>query len=329
MLKRIEKVYWDQDEPAAGSIQEIIAGVNKQDEEMSPFIEELSDEDVKLFEDEVEDLFSESSKSDDEDEGDDEDGDKKTSKDDEDDVNPDGDDSDSNDSTDDSDDDLNKRKDEEERKESLDSPEVADLKLQIAELKGMISQLASPKSDEDTEPKEIKDPKLDLKEIFEKADFEKIIDNKDKFSEFLINVISAAQSQYHTQLVDTLPQVVNSTVQNANNYEKMRNAFYEKHPELELVKEYVGNVAAGLANVLENQNLSVEELMEKAAKVSKEKLGIKDKAKEENDQETPPDDEKKENGKNEKKAKLPGASGTRPKGEQKSGLEKEMDELFN
>lgn len=208
----------------------------------------------------------------------------------------------------------------EEEEEEEDSSDVAALKLQIAELKGMITTLVKPQDDSsDDPPKEDLKP-ADLSEVFKDVDFDAAVDTKEGFMELMGKVVAVVQKQTTDQIMGSLPNAINTTVEHKTSMQKIHDDFYEANPELVGIKKYVGEVANGIST--ENPEWTVDKVLEESAKQVKTSLGIADLKKPSGGS----PDGKKKSGK--KKPALPGSKTTRKKTVKKSSLQSEIDEIL-
>jgi hypothetical protein len=147
-------------------------------------------------------------------------------------------------------------------------------------------------------------------------DFDDISENKESFVKFIQGVLQAQQVDTTQQVLLSIPGVVGTFVQRQTAFRDVAKEFFTAHPELKRVKRYVANVANEVA--ANDPNLSVAEVLEKAAELSRETLKIS-----------------KEVQKNAKKkastpAGLPGGtnSGGRTPAKPSSGLQSEIDDLL-
>lgn len=353
MIGMHNRIYFDKDEPAGGATEKVEDGkeapgeapveekgdfsfllgeeeaITAEDEESIP---EVKLEDIQL---DMEDLFDIPPVDDK-----DKDKDKKAPEDDKDpdkdkkastdDKSGDGDDKKTPDG-----DDKNKDK-----KSPEPDPEILELKDRISQLNSTIQELSKPKNEDGKEDKKEEVTKLDLGKISEKfkdIDFDKIAEDKDEFIKFAISVAAAVYQENTSAILNTVPSIVDQTINYKNSYEKIRTDFYSKHAPLQSVKTYVAAIAEGIAK--DNPNLTVGETLEKAAETAYKNLGIdptkvakptddkdvkseEEKKKEEEEQAKKLEEEKK------KKAKLPGAQTKRSKGAVVSKLQEEMEDLF-
>ena len=183
--------------------------------------------------------------------------------------------------------------------------EVTALREQVSSLTQLVDTLSAPKVATEVAA----EPELDLKELMEAADFDEIMEHKDKFMSFLGSVIKAASTATAKHIQGIVPQVVTQQTSMA----KVRDEFYNTYPELGAVKQYVANVANTVA--AEHPDWQVGQVLAEAAKVSKAALNI---------QATPPVRPKVT------PPVLPGGTQTsRRSPPSKSSLQSEIDELLD
>ena len=183
--------------------------------------------------------------------------------------------------------------------------EIESLKAQIEALKGVVTQLSAPKESQ------VKAPELapNLDELINTVDFDEIMESKAKFMDFLKQAfqISAQSTTGYVQSV--VPEVVTRQVSMA----EVRETFYKENTDLNAVRPYVAMVASNVAQA--NPEWGVAEVLAEAAKVARESLGISKIT----STETRP---------TQKAPVLPGARGVRQQPQQKSDLQKQIDDLM-
>jgi len=154
-------------------------------------------------------------------------------------------------------------------------------------------------------------PPLELGEF----DYDEIMESKEAFTKFMSRVMGVAKEQAKQEMLTSIPQVVGSFVQRQASMKDVATAFYDKYPELKRVKRYVSTVANEVQ--AENPGMTIEGVLEEAAKRAKETLQIQSMIQTE---------DKKSAG----KPSLPGGSkGSRSGIVPSTGLQKEIDELIN
>ena len=183
--------------------------------------------------------------------------------------------------------------------------EIESLKAQIEALKGVVTQLSAPKEGDKKSPELA--PNLD--DLISNTDFDEIMESKAKFMDFLKQAfqISAQSTTGYVQSV--VPEVVTRQVSMA----EVRETFYKKNTDLNAVRPYVAMVASNVAQA--NPEWGVAEVLAEAAKVARESLGISKIAQPEADTRG-------------KAPVLPGARGVRQQPQQKSDLQKQIDDLL-
>jgi len=142
--------------------------------------------------------------------------------------------------------------------------EVTALREQVSSLTQLVDSLSAPKVATEVAA----EPEIDLKELMDGADFDEIMEHKDKFMSFLGSVIKAASKATVTHVQGIVPQVVTQQT----SMTKVREEFYNTYPELGAVKQYVANVANTVA--AEHPDWQVGQVLAEAAKVSKAALNI-------------------------------------------------------
>lgn len=110
-----------------------------------------------------------------------------------------------------------------------------------------------------------------------------ILDSKEKLNALLNKVATAAISkmQGNTEslkdsVMTTMPQTIMSQIQMQMSLQEAVKSFYEEHPQLASVKQFVGTVANELQ--AQHKDWSVEQIFKETAKKSYETLGIKKQA---------------------------------------------------
>ena len=142
--------------------------------------------------------------------------------------------------------------------------EVTALREQVSSLTQLVDSLSAPKATTEVAV----EPEIDLKELMDGADFDEIMEHKDKFMSFLGSVIKAASTATAKHVQGIVPQVVTQQTSLA----EVRKQFYDTYPELGAVKQYVANVANTVA--AEHPDWQVGQVLAEAAKVSKAALNI-------------------------------------------------------
>ncbi len=189
--------------------------------------------------------------------------------------------------------------------------ELEELRTQVSALNELVKSL---QKDESSTQKKVETPKPQtpdeaVKELFASLDLDDVMDDKEKFAEFMLKFASAISS-------GTL-----STVQNfeqVKTYKSIHDQFYEKHKPLSHIKEYVGQTAEKI--YAENPDMPLDEVLEKTAEKVYETLGIK--REEEKPAETPATSSKPA------KPSLPGSKNVRTTAAKTTGLVNEIEELL-
>jgi hypothetical protein len=196
---------------------------------------------------------------------------------------------------------------------------IAGLEAQIAKLTTLVESVVKPSEPEPVKPEP---PKVeDLEKLFEGLDFDNVVDTREGFVEFMRNAFQALQTGIVSQVNTQIPDVVGSVVTQQTSLKEMVAEFYESNPELASVKAYVGKIADEIS--AKDPNLSIKEVLDKAAIQAKEGLGIKDAV--EKKVATPDPKPAKPS-----KPALPGnKSGARKTSAQPSKLQSEIDEILN
>lgn len=183
--------------------------------------------------------------------------------------------------------------------------EIDDLKAQIEALKGVVTQLSTPKEGEKKSP----ELAMDLDSLINGVDFDEIMESREKFMEFFKNAFQIAAQSTTGYVQSVVPDVVTRQVSMA----EVRESFYRDNQDLNAVRPYVAMVASNVASA--NPEMGVAEVLAKAAEVARESLGISKVA----PTETRP---------TQKAPALPGARGVRTAPQQKSKLQSEIDDLL-
>ena len=186
--------------------------------------------------------------------------------------------------------------------------ELDALKAQIESLKGTIAQLATPKEGEGKKAPELA-PNLD--DLISNTDFDEIMESRDKFMGFIKEAFQIVAQSTTGYVQSVVPEVVTRQVSMA----EVRESFYKSNSDLNAVRPYVAMVASNVAQA--NPEWGVAEVLAEAAKVARESLGISKIAQ--------PGPEADTRG---KAPVLPGARGVRQQPQQKSDLQKQIDDLL-
>jgi len=183
--------------------------------------------------------------------------------------------------------------------------ELDTLKAQIESLKGLVTQLASPKEGARKSP----ELSLNLDDLISGVDFDDIMESKEKFMEFIKQAFQISTQSTTGYVQNFVPDVVTRHV----SMQEVRENFYSANTDLNAVRPYVAMVASNVAQA--NPEWGVAEVLVKAAEVARESLGIS---------KTQPSVDKSKG----KPPVLPGARGVRQATSQKSDLQQEIDELL-
>ena len=187
---------------------------------------------------------------------------------------------------------------------SAPTDEISELKAQIEALKGVVTQLSSPKESEKKSP----ELSMDLDSLIEKVDFDEIMESREKFMEFFKAAFQIAAQSTSGFVQSVVPDVVTRQV----TMQEVRESFYRENSDLNAVRPYVATTASNVAAA--NPKWGVAEVLTEAAKVARESLGITKVASKVESREKPP--------------VLPGSKGVRTPAPQKSKLQSEIDELL-
>jgi hypothetical protein len=189
--------------------------------------------------------------------------------------------------------------------------EIEVLKEQVDKLTRVISELSTgpkavalPAKAEEAKAKTVK-------ELVDSIDFDRVMDNKENFTAFLLEFAQTVKSESAQTTLQAIPNVVGSVVQRQATLNDIAREFYKVHPELLPVKPYVGRIANEIS--VANPELSISQVLEKAAEEAKKTLGLMKAA-----QTT-----------EKKVAALPGAGGVRSASSKPVGLQKEIEDFLN
>ena len=184
------------------------------------------------------------------------------------------------------------------------SDELSLLKAQIEALKGVVTQLSTPK-----EEKRAPELAPDLDTLMAGVDFDEIMESREKFMGFIKDAFQIMTQSTTGYVQSVVPDVVTRQV----TMQEVRENFYRENSDLNAVRPYVAMVASNVAQA--NPEMGVAEVLTKAAEVARESLGISKMA-----PQVPPVEKK--------SPALPGARGVRQQATQKSDLQKQIDELL-
>ena len=194
-----------------------------------------------------------------------------------------------------------------EEKPVVEEPsEIELLKSQVEALKGVVTQLSTPKEGEGKKAPELA-PNLD--DLISSTDFDEIMESRDKFMGFIKDALQIVAQSTTGYVQSVVPEVVTRQVSMA----EVRESFYKTNQDLNAVRPYVAMVASNVAQA--NPEWGVAEVLTEAAKVARESLGISKIAQPEADTRG-------------KAPVLPGARGVRQQAQQKSDLQKQIDDLL-
>ena len=169
-----------------------------------------------------------------------------------------------------------------------------------------------PQAPPPAEPQE----EVDWSKAWEGVDFSEVLDSEDAFKGFMTTVLQTIYQQQQ-QTAQNIPQYVQQYTRQQQAMQEVHIAFYEEYPELSGVKNYVGQVATGIAQ--QNPGMELTEILAKAAETARTTLGIEPGQTE--SQEVKPKPKT-------KKANLPGARGSRTPQPKKTELQSEIDDLL-
>lgn len=147
------------------------------------------------------------------------------------------------------------------------SDELEALKQQNAALLARINEMSGTQKTEIT-PKD----QTNLEKVFEKLDLDTVIDKKENFIEFFTGFAKAIQAETSKQVIERVPDVTQQVLTRKQAMNDVRDNFYKEHPELVNVKQYVAVTANTVAS--ENPDWKIPEVLEEAAKRSRDALGI-------------------------------------------------------
>lgn len=185
------------------------------------------------------------------------------------------------------------------------SDELSLLKAQIEALKGVVTQLSTPKESAKRAP----ELAPDLDTLMAGVDFDEIMESREKFMGFIKDAFQIMTQSTTGYVQSVVPDVVTRQV----TMQEVRENFYKENQDLNAVRPYVAMVASNVAQA--NPEMGVAEVLTKAAEVARELLGISKIA----PQVLPA---------NVKSPALPGARGVRQQATSKSDLQKQIDELL-
>lgn len=157
-----------------------------------------------------------------------------------------------------------------------ESPDkIADLEAQIAKLTSTIETLTKAPVAEPTQVKPIPKPEpeitsVNLLEAFKDLDLESAMESKEGFLDFLGKALLLSKKD----IINTMPEVIDTVVTQKSSLESIRDKFYENNPIFTPIKPYVGQVAQQISAADPTKNL--EAVLEETARVVKETLGLKD-----------------------------------------------------
>jgi hypothetical protein len=198
--------------------------------------------------------------------------------------------------------------------------EVTALKTQVTTLTELVDKLSGPKESTPTAPvaetttAPIK--VVGLEDIFKDLDFDAVMESKENFMKFMIDTMTVVKEQTKQETLTAIPNVVGSFVQRQAGLRDVAMEFYSKYPELKRVKQYVGHVANEVH--AEHPDWNISQVVEEAAKRTKETLNI---------QAAVEEGEKKETVK--PKPSLPGGStGARTPKAPSTGFQDEINDLI-
>ncbi len=158
-----------------------------------------------------------------------------------------------------------------------------------------------------------------LDEVLANMDFDAVMESKESFAEFLKTTMAVVQEQTAQKVLTSIPNVVGNFVQQRATMQEVAKEFYGRYPELKRVKRYVSKVADEISG--KNPDWNIGQVLEEAAKVTKETLGVQNLAVEGNKGAvTKPKSSA---------PALPGNQGVRQPSKPPSGLQSEIDDLIS
>lgn len=155
--------------------------------------------------------------------------------------------------------------------------EIEALKKQIETLTTLVDTLSgnvksAPSTPAVTEAEPVKIPELD--DLFKDMDFDTVMESKENFIKFFKDAMAVVKEQTKQETLVNIPNVVGSFVQRQASIRDVATEFYGKYPELKRVKQYVAHVANTVS--AEQPGWNIAQVLEEAAKRTKETLNIQD-----------------------------------------------------
>jgi hypothetical protein len=193
---------------------------------------------------------------------------------------------------------------------------------EIAELKKRLAYLEESQKKPPETPQEVPMPVMSVqdfeKQVFGEIDFDEAMEDKEKFVQVIKNAMTMTRDLTHEHILKTLPDLVIKQTQGYNALIKMTNKFYQQNKDLRAFKKTVAAAANEIHS--ENPGMSIEQVLEKAAKRARKVIGIK---REQTQQKTVKSETQKQTPAFVKKPR------SRKVEEQKSEMESEIDSMLN
>ena len=152
--------------------------------------------------------------------------------------------------------------------------EFQQLKDQNAALLKRIEELSSAKASEPVQEEAAEFKPEKYSELFENLDLDNVIDSENNFKNFLLKFAALVHRDVTEQLSPQIPGVVKKQIERHMTMQEIREDFYRRHEVLNPVRSYVAQIANVVAQ--ENSELSLQEVLEEAAKRAKSALNIAD-----------------------------------------------------
>jgi len=161
-----------------------------------------------------------------------------------------------------------------EEDEEKESPIIAALQKQVADLKEIILTSKKEKDNDKELNKEVIDPfkSKEFNSFVETLDWEE--DEVSAFKKFL-NIYT---EQTHNKTIDKIlkvtPKLINKSVSTQTTFLQKKRDFYNEHPAFKNIKSYVSATASDIAKQ-KGDNASIDEVLKETAEVLYKTLGIK------------------------------------------------------
>ena len=155
---------------------------------------------------------------------------------------------------------------EEKIEDKTEADRIKELLAKVDELQGQISSFSKQKTEtktkEDTEALDfLKD--MDLEDVYE---------DPTKFNQILQQVASYSLKQAEQKILANIPEIIQSHLQETLSAKELAEKFYAENEDLQNVRNVVRACAEQVAQ--ENQEWSVEKVLNEAAKRTRKTLGI-------------------------------------------------------